>query len=101
MAKNPEPPRGRYTPPKIQVKPLRMLPGIHAHAGALAKAHDVEWWAAWGYAASMAGATDATELQEVAIEWLQGWARQWKLDNPSHLFPEQLTWLIEHGTRPI
>jgi hypothetical protein len=87
--------------PRIPTKPLRNFPGLAAHAGRMAKVNDVEWWGAWGYAVATVGTTDATEIMECAIAWLQGWIFQFKRDHPEQSVPSALGWIVEKGTRPL
>lgn len=58
---------------KLPTSPLRSYEDIHKVAGQCARTDDVPWWAAFGYAASMCGTTDAIAIIETAKLWLSGY----------------------------
>lgn len=64
---------------KVSTTEMKRLPGIHATAGEIAGTNGYPWWAAWAYAGSVLGSTDAVAVHEAAIAWLQGWSRAYKL----------------------
>lgn len=61
------------TPNKLSTLPLRAYEEAHKKAGECARVDDVPWWAAFGYAASVAGTSDAVAVMVTAQAWLTGY----------------------------
>lgn len=67
---------------KLPTAPLRTYDDIHRVAGQCARMDDVPWWAAFGYAASMCGSTDAIAIIETAKMWLSGYLTEDEQSSP-------------------
>lgn len=80
---------------KVATAPLRQYPLIHNIAGRCAFDENYPWWVAFGYAANVAGTTDAKAIFEAAQTWLQGWVYQFKKTNTGVGVPEIVTTIIE------
>lgn len=82
-------------PDKIPTLKLRRYDLIHTTAGSCAANDDLPWLCAFGYAAAAVGTSDALEVFNTAVCWLQGWTKQWEKNNGKQAVPEIVKQIIE------
>jgi len=83
------------TSTKIGTLVLKRYDLIHVTAGHCAALDDYPWWCAFGYAAAAVGVSDAQEVFQAAIAWLQGWLPEYEKAHGAKAIPKYVRDLIE------